>query len=147
MKPWLLASLATAFLFGAYNIFAKMAAGRLTDAMAAFILEFSAAMLVLAYIIFGRSIRLDIASVTGKGMLYAVLGGLFIGGGSIFYFYAFRHHAPLAIAGPIIFAGATLVMVISGLIFFKERLDLITTAGIILTIAGIVLLSISANRG
>jgi uncharacterized membrane protein len=147
MKQWLLASLAAAFLFGAYNIFAKMAAGRMTDAMAAFILEFSAAMLVLVYILFGRSIKLDIASISGRGMLYAILGGLFIGGGSIFYFYAFRHHAPLAIAGPIMFAGATLIMVISGLIFFRERLDLVTVAGIILTIAGIFLLSISANRG
>lgn len=147
MKSWILASFAAAFLFGSYNIFAKMAAGRLTDSMAAFVLEFSAAVLILLYIIFGGSIKADFTTATSRGVLYAIIGGLFIGSGSIFYFFAFRQHAPLAVAGPIIFAGATLIMIIAGLIFFKEKLNLMTLAGLALTLGGIILLSISANRG
>jgi uncharacterized membrane protein len=146
MKPWILASFVTAFMFGAYNIFAKLAAGKLSDSMAAFILEFSAAILVLIYIIFGRSIKSEIATISTNGFIYAVIAGLFIGGGSIIYFYIFRSHAPLTIAGPIIFAGATLVMIVSGLIFFREKIDLLTVVGMLLTLAGIAILSISANR-
>ena len=146
MKTWILASFATAFLFGSYNIFAKLAAGKLSDSLAAFVLEFSAAMLVLAYILFGRNLKQDLAAASSMGILYAVLGGLFIGGGSIFYFYVFRNEATLSIAGPIIFAGATLVMVAAGIIVFREKLDLITIGGMLLTLAGIALLSISANR-
>jgi uncharacterized membrane protein len=147
MKSWILASFATAFLFGSYNIFAKLAAGKLTDSMAAFVLELSAAMIVLIYILFGGTLKTDFTTATSRGVFYAILGGLFIGSGSIFYLFAFRQHAPLAIAGPIIFAGATLIMVLAGLIFFREKLNLTTLAGLVLTLGGIVLLSISANRG
>ncbi len=147
MKPWIIASFASAFLFGAYNIFAKMAAGRISDTLAAFILEFSAAMLVLVYIVFGRSIKSEIAGASQAGVIYAIIGGLFIGAGSVIYFYVFRAKAPLTLAGPIIFAGATLVMFIAGIIFFREKLDFLSIAGIVLTLVGITLLSLAGNRG
>ena len=146
MKTWILGSFAAAFLFGLSNIFVKLAAGKLSDAMAAFVLEFSAAMLVLLYIIFGRSLKADMATATSQGIMYAVLGGLFIGGGSIFYFFVFSNKGTLSIAGPIIFAGAMLIMVVAGLIFFKEKLDMLTISGALLTLAGIALLSLAANR-
>jgi len=146
MKTWIIASFITAFLFGSYNIFAKLAAGKLSDSLAAFILEFSAAMLVLIYIFFGRNLRNDLAAASSAGIFYAILGGLFIGAGSIFYFYVFRNEGALSIAGPIIFAGATLVMITAGIVIFKEKMDLIAIGGMLLTLAGITLLSISANR-
>jgi uncharacterized membrane protein len=91
-------------------------------------------------------LKADIAAATANGIMYAVMGGLFIGGGSIFYFFVFSNKGTLSIAGPIIFAGAMLVMFAAGLIFFKEKLDLMTLAGALLTLAGIVLLSLAANR-
>jgi len=141
-----MASLATAILFGCYNIFAKLAAGRLSDSLAAFILEFSAAILVLGYIIIARSPREELASVTAQGIIYAVLGGLCVAGGSILYFYVFRMQAPLALAGSVVWAGATTIMIMAGLVFFGEKLNMIRALGLILTLAGITLLSLSANQ-
>jgi len=146
MKTWIIASFVTAFLFGTHNIFVKLAAGKLSDSLAAYILEFSAAMLILIYIFLGRNLKSDLATASTAGIFYAILGGLFIAVGSIFYFYVFRNEATLSIAGPIIFAGATLVMITAGIVIFKEKLDLMTIGGMLLTLAGIALLSISANR-
>ena len=146
MKSWILTSLLAALFFGIYNIFTKLAAGRLSDSLAAFVVEFSAAALLLGYILTASSLRDDLVKANPWGIFYAVLAGICVAAGSVLYFNTFRNEGTLSVAGTVVWAGSTFIVISAGLILFKEKLDLLTASGFILTLGGIAILSFAVSR-
>lgn len=146
MKPWIMTSLLAALFFGIYNIFTKLAAGRLSDSLAAFVVEFSAAALLLGYLFLASDVRGDLMKANPWGILYAVLAGVCVAVGSVLYFNTFRNEGTLSVAGTVVWAGSTFIVIAAGLILFREKLDLLTASGFILTLTGIAILSYAVSR-
>jgi len=142
MKPWFVAALVTALFFGLYNVFVRLAAGKLPDAAGSAILEGSAFVGLLLYILIFRPA--PVVATTAAGWLYAVAGGICVTVGTVFYFYVFRHQSELTVVGPVVWLGTFAVMAVIGLMVFREPLTVKKSAGLILAILGIYFLQSSS---
>lgn len=141
MKPWFVAALVTALFFGFYNVFVRLAAGRIPDATGSAVLEGSAFVGLLLYLVIFRPV--PAVAPTTAGWLYAVAGGVCVTVGTVFYFYVFRHQSELTVVGPVVWLGTFAVMALVGLLVFREPLTVKKSAGLIMAILGIYFLQSS----
>lgn len=144
MPVWLLATLAAAILYGLHNVFTKMAAGKVSDNMGGLLLEGTATVLILLFIIRERMTTGGFGPVSARGVVFSVLAGLCVGAGTVLYFYIFRMAGELSVAGPIVLAGGIAIMAVAGLTFFGEPLTAWKILGLVFSVTGIWLLSVSA---
>ena len=109
-------------LYGLHNVFTKMAAGKVSDNMGGLLLEGTATVLILLFIIRERITTGGFGPVSARGVVFSVLAGLCVGAGTVLYFYIFRMAGELSVAGPIVLAGGIAIMAVAGLTFFGEPL-------------------------
>ena len=140
MERWLVVTILVAVLFGFYNVFTKLAAGRLPDAVGTFWLEGLALVGVGIFLLLTRQPIVGPA-VTTTGLLYALAGGACVGLGTVLNFTIYRLHGPLSVAGPIVLLGAVIIMATAGILLFREELTISRAAGWVLAIAAIWLLA------
>jgi transporter family protein len=117
MTNWYLPAITVSVLFGIHNLFVKRAAGRLPDAWGALVLEGTAAAVILLWI--GATALIGNGSSLprdAQGVALAATGGLFIGAGSILYFWVFRLGAPLSVVVPLVLTGWVFVAAILGVV-------------------------------
>ncbi len=139
MAIWFWYAVAAAILYGAHQIFTRLAAERIGDGLGGFIVEASAALSILIY--------LGILWVGGRwnqkfsvaGFNYSVLTGICVGAGTIAFFLLFQKGGPLS-AVPAILAGGAAIMAIAGILFFREPASWQRLLGVTLAIAGLFLL-------
>jgi transporter family protein len=139
MREWFWYAIGAAVLYGLHQVFTKMASDRIGDGVGGFLVEATAALTILAYIAFlywsGRWQQ----QVTAPGVLYSVLTGICVGAGTVLFFLLFQKGGPLS-AVPMILAGGAALMALAGILFFKETLSWQRLLGIVLSIAGLLLL-------
>jgi transporter family protein len=139
MASWFWYAVIAAVLYGAHQIFTRMAADHIGEGLGGFIVEATAALSILLYLAsLWLMSRWDQKS-TGEGIFYSVLTGICVGAGTIAFFLLFQKGGPLS-AVPAILAGGAAIMAIAGLIFFREPMSLPRIVGIVLAIAGLILL-------
>jgi len=132
MIRWQVLATLVAVMFGAHNFFVKRAAGRLPDAWGAFILEGVAAVAILIVLVLQvASGRLPAWPHDSGAVWLVAIGGLFIGVGSILYFWVFRLGAPLSSAVPWVLTGWVVVVVVLGFVLEKEAPGVRHLAGIV----------------
>jgi len=139
MTTWFWYAVGAAVLYGAHQIFTKLAADRISDGLGGFVVEGSAALTILAYLAvlrFGGNWN-QISST--PGVLYSVLTGICVGVGTIFFFLLFQKGGPLS-AVPMILAGGAAIMAVAGILFFKEPVSATRLVGIVLALVGLFLL-------
>ena len=139
MSAWFWYAVGAAALYGAHQIFTKLAADRISDGLGGFVVEATAALtilLYLAYLRFGGSWN---QTSSGLGVFWSVLTGICVGVGTIFFFVLFQKGGPLS-AVPMILAGGAALMAVAGIFFFRESPSLPRLLGIVLAIAGLYLL-------
>src|ERR1051325_3232870 len=139
MAIWFWYAVAAAILYGAHQIFTRLAAERIGDGLGGFIVEASAALSILIYLAllwFGSrwNQKLSVA-----GLNYSVLTGVCVGAGTIAFFLLFQKGGPLS-AVPAILAGGAAIMAIAGILFFHEAPSWQRLLGVALAIAGLFLL-------
>lgn len=139
MAPWFWYALVAAILYGAHQIFTRLAADRIGDGIGGFVVEATAALSILLYLAFlwlnGRwDQKFSIA-----GFNYSVLTGVCVGAGTIAFFLLFQRGGPLS-AVPAILAGGAAMMAVAGIFFFGEPPSWQRLAGVALAIGGLVLL-------
>jgi transporter family protein len=139
MPTWFFYAVGAAVLYGAHQIFTKLAADRISDGLGGFVVEASAAATILHYLMYLRFFDKWNQSGTAPGVYYSILTGICVGVGTIFFFLLFQKGGPLS-AVPMILAGGAAIMAISGIIFFKEPASLPRLFGIVLALAGLFLL-------
>ena len=141
MSRWQVLATLVAILFGTHNLFVKRAAGRLPDIWGAFILEGVAAIgvLLFAAIMLGAG-KLPAWPADKSAVAMAAIGGLFIAAGSILYFWVFRLGAPLSAAVPWVLTGWVVVVVLLGVVFEREALQMRHAAGFVCAVGAIWLL-------
>lgn len=127
-------------LNGIGDFFSKLAAVRMSPYLSAMIMSGSAILTVAIYLLFVKA--QPGAMVFSKvGAFYAVLGGISIGAGMIFFFGLFSKGADIATAQPVIKSMVVLSAVILGLIVLREKMSVMQIIGMALSIAGIYFLA------
>jgi bacterial/archaeal transporter family protein len=139
MAPWFWYAVVAAVLYGAHQIFTRLAAERISDGLGGFVVEASAALSILLYLAFlGLSGRWN-QKFSMPGFNYSVLTGICVGAGTIAFFLLFQKGGPLS-SVPAILAGGAAIMAIAGIMFFREPVSWQRLLGVTLAIAGLFLL-------
>ena len=139
MAPWFWYAVVAAVLYGAHQIFTRLASERIGDGLGGFVVEASAALSILLYLAF---LWLDARwnqKFSMSGFNYSVLTGICVGAGTIAFFLLFQKGGPLS-AVPAILAGGAAIMAIAGILFFHETASWQRLLGVIFAIIGLILL-------
>jgi transporter family protein len=145
MKSWFVYAVGAAILYGAHQIFTKVASDRISDGLGGFVVEASAAATILVYLAYLRWFGPWNQTSSAPGVYYSVLTGICVGVGTIFFFLLFQKGGPLS-SVPMILAGGAAIMAVAGILFFKEPASLSRLLGIILALAGLFLLRAPAGK-
>ena len=139
MAPWFWYAVIAAVLYGAHQIFTRLASERIGDGLGGFVVEATAALSILLYLAvlwFGGRWNQKF-SVTGFN--YSVLTGVCVGAGTIAFFLLFQKGGPLS-SVPAILAGGAAIMAVAGLLFFREPISWQRLLGVTFAIVGLFLL-------
>src|SRR6478672_13315816 len=139
MGSWFWYAFVAAVLYGAHQIFTKLASDRISDGLGGFVVEASAAITILLYLIFLRFSGRWNQTASMPGINYSILTGLCVGAGTIAFFLLFQKGGPLS-AVPAILAGGAAIMALAGLIFFQEAPSWQRIVGVAFAIIGLFLL-------
>jgi transporter family protein len=139
MQAWFWYAVGAAVLYGAHQIFTKLASVRISDGLGGFVVEATAALTILLYLAWLRFGGTWNQTSSAPGVMYSVLTGICVGVGTIFFFVLFQKGGPLS-AVPMILAGGAALMAIAGRVFFKEPVTVARIAGIVLALVGLFLL-------
>ena len=138
MKGWFWYAVGAAILYGLHQIFTKLAADRITDGLGGFVVEASAALTIVLYLVaLYTSGRWD-QTFSTTGVLYSLATGVCVGIGTILFFLLFQRGGPLS-AVPAILAGGGAIMAVSGILWFGEPPRPQRLIGIILALTGLYL--------
>ncbi|HEY4257119.1 MAG TPA: EamA family transporter [Candidatus Udaeobacter sp.] len=139
MAAWFWYAVVAAILYGAHQIFTRLAAERIGEGLGGFVVEASAALSILIYLAFlwlsGRWSQ----KFSMPGFNYSLLTGICVGAGTIAFFLLFQKGGPLS-SVPAILAGGAAIMAIAGILFFREPPSWQRIAGISFAIIGLFLL-------
>src|SRR5213083_2531634 len=139
MSSWFWYAVVAAILYGAHQIFTRLAAERIGEGLGGFIVEASAALSILIYLAILWCAGRWNQKFSGAGFNYSLLTGICVGAGTIAFFLLFQKGGPLS-SVPAILAGGAAIMAIAGILFFREPISWQRLTGIILAIIGLFLL-------
>jgi len=139
MAPWFWYAVVAAVLYGAHQIFTRLASEHIGDGLGGFVVEATAAVTILLYLVILWLTNRWEQKFSSTGFNYSVLTGICVGVGTIAFFLLFQRGGPLS-SVPAILAGGAAIMAIAGVLFFKEPMSWQRVAGVILAITGLFLL-------
>jgi transporter family protein len=116
-----------------------MAADHIGEGLGGFVVEATAALLILCYLVFlWLASRWDQKSSL-NGIVYSIVTGICVGAGTIVFFLLFQKGGPLS-SVPAILAGGAAIMAIAGILFFHETPSWQRIVGVAFAIIGLFLL-------
>ncbi len=139
MAAWFWYAVVAAVLYGAHQIFTRLAAERIGEGLGGFVVEASAALSILIYLgalWFGGRWN---QKFSASGFNYSLLTGICVGAGTIAFFLLFQKGGPLS-SVPAILAGGAAIMAIAGILFFREAPSWQRIVGVAFAIIGLFLL-------
>src|SRR6266513_5167151 len=119
MAAWFWYAVVAAVLYGAHQIFTRLAADRIGEGLGGFVVEASAALSILIYLLILWCAGRCNQKCSGAGFNYSLLTGICVGAGTVAFFLLFQKGGPLS-AVPAILAGGAAIMAIAGILFFHE---------------------------
>jgi len=139
MAAWFWFAVVAAVLYGAHQIFTRLASAHIGDGVGGFVVEGIAALTILGYLGFlwfsGRWQQ----KFTWVGFNYSALTGICVGAGTVAFFLLFQRGGPLS-AVPAILAGGAAIMAVTGIVFFREPVSWQRLVGVAFAITGLFLL-------
>ena len=139
MAAWFWYAVLAAVLYGAHQIFTKLAADRIGEGLGGFVVEATATLSILIYLAYLWLASRWNQQSSAQGIFYSILTGICVGAGTIAFFLLFQKGGPLS-AVPAILAGGAAIMAIAGILFFREPASWPRLTGIALAIIGLLLL-------
>ena len=140
VASWFWYAVGAAVLYGAHQIFTRLASEHIGDGIGGVVVEGVATLTILSYIgVLWFSNRWE-QKFTWVGFNYSALTGICVGAGTVAFFLLFQRGGPLS-AVPAILAGGAAIMAVAGIVFFQEPASWQRLLGIALAIAGLFLLS------
>ena len=119
MAAWFWYAVLAAVLYGAHQIFTRLAAERIGEGLGGFIVEASAALSILIYLAILWFAGRWTQKFSGAGFNYSLLTGICVGAGTIAFFLLFQKGGPLS-SVPAILAGGAAIMAIAGILVFPR---------------------------
>lgn len=144
MMYWLLA--VAALMFGLYNVFIKLSADHINAVLGAVILQFIAAFLGLAVLLYLRFSMQEPLQISNRGVGLAVAAGVAIGLVEMLTFYVYGRGIPVAVGNPLIIGGSLIVTTGLGVALLREDLNLVQSVAIALIVGGVGLMAWNAGR-
>lgn len=139
MQPWQLAALGAAVFISGHYLLLRASSGKIGDSLGALVLETTAAIgIAIAY---AAGLRGGNVETQKGGVVFAILSGLCISGGSILLFQALRRGGPVASTGTIVLGGGVAISALLSPWLFKEPMTTRRLIGVALGLAAIVVLS------
>ena len=139
VAAWFWYAVIAAVLYGAHQIFTRMAADHIGEGLGGFVVEATAALSILSYLAFlWLANRWDQKSSV-NGIVYSVLTGICVGAGTIAFFLLFQRGGPLS-SVPAILGGGAAIMAVAGILFFREPPSWQRLVGIAFAVTGLFLL-------
>ncbi len=145
MAAWFWYAIVATLLYGAHQIFTRLAADQIGDGIGGFIVEAVAALTIFLYLCvlwFGGHWH---QKWTPLGVGYSALTGICVGVGTVAFFLLFQRGGPLS-AVPAILAGGAAMMALVGIFFFHEHASWQRYLGIALSLLGLLLMRDNANQ-
>jgi transporter family protein len=139
VAAWFWYAVIAAVLYGAHQIFTRLAADHIGEGLGGFVVEASAALSILIYLAILWFAGRWNQKFTGTGLNYSLLTGVCVGAGTIAFFLLFQKGGPLS-AVPAILAGGAAIMAIVGVLFFHETPSWQRLLGVAFAIVGLFLL-------
>jgi transporter family protein len=139
VAAWFWYAIVAAVLYGAHQIFTRLAAERIGDGLGGFIVEASAALSIVLYLTILWFAGHWNQKFSVAGLNYSLLTGICVGAGTIAFFLLFQRGGPLS-AVPAILAGGAAIMAIAGILFFRELPSWQRIVGVLFAIVGLFLL-------
>jgi len=139
MSAWFWYAVVAAVLYGAHQIFTRMAADQIGEGLGGFVVEATAALSILLYLLFLWLTSRWNQQSNARGIFYSVLTGICVGAGTVAFFLLFQKGGPLS-SVPAILAGGAAIMAVAGILFFHETASWQRSLGIVLAITGLFLL-------
>ena len=139
MAAWFWYAVVAAVLYGAHQIFTRLAAEHIGEGLGGFVVEASAALSIFLYLVFLWLSGNWNQKFSASGFNYSLLTGVCVGAGTIAFFLLFQKGGPLS-SVPAILAGGAAIMAIAGMIFFREAPSWQRIVGVAFAIIGLFLL-------
>jgi len=139
MGAWFRYGVIAAVFYGLHQVFTKLAAEKIGEGLGALVVEGTATVTIVVYLLAIAGLGKWDQKVTTPGMVYSALTGACVGVGTIAFFLVFQKGGPLS-AVPGILAGGMVLMAVVGLFSFREPASLSRILGIGLSLAGLTLL-------
>jgi transporter family protein len=139
MTQWFWYAVGAALLYGLHQIFTKLASNGISDGLGGFVVEGTAALTILLYLLGLRVSGNWNQNASLSGFWYSAATGVCVGAGTIFFFLLFQKGGPLS-AVPMILAGGSALMAAVGILLFKETPSAFRLLGIALSLTGLFLL-------
>jgi bacterial/archaeal transporter family protein len=139
VAAWFWYAVVAAVLYGAHQIFTRLAAERIGEGLGGFVVEASAALSILIYLLILWCAGRWSQKFSAAGFNYSLLTGICVGAGTIAFFLLFQKGGPLS-SVPAVLAGGAAIMAIAGILFFHETPSWQRLLGVVLAIVGLFLL-------
>lgn len=139
MAPWFWYAVVAAVLYGAHQIFTRLASDHIGDGLGGFVVEATAAFTILLYLAFLWITARWNQKWSADGFYYSALTGVCVGFGTIAFFLLFQKGGPLS-SVPVILAAGAAIMAVAGILFFREPASWQRLLGIALAVGGLFLL-------
>ena len=143
MRPWLLWTLLAVFCWGIWAVLGKLIGESLSPAM---MQAFSTLGLLPVILALGLSRRLRAAGGRHRGALFALCAGGLTCLGNVAYYGILSRGAKAAVVVPLT-ALYPVVTILLAVLLLKERLNMIQSAGILLSLCAIYLLNVQHEKG
>ena len=135
-----------ALMFGLYNVFIKLSSDHIHAVLGAVVLQFVAAFMGLAWLLYLMATQSTSPNFTGRGITIAALAGVAIGLVEILTFVVYGRGLPVAVGNPLIIGGSLLVTTGVGVLLLREALSPLQLGAIGLIALGIGVFAWDAAR-
>lgn len=139
MASWVLYAILAAALYGAHQVFTRMASDHIGDGVGGLVVEGTATLTILIYLAILYFSGNWEQKFSMQGFKFSVLTGICVGMGTVAFFLLFQRGGPLS-AVPAILAIGAAIMAVAGVLLFDETLTWQRALGVVLSIAGLMLL-------
>lgn len=137
---WLGFAFLTIIFYAIFDFFLKLSSERIHGGLGGFLINFTAAIVLLVFIAIAKIKGEQIPLPRSGGVLYSLLAGLAIGMATIFFMKMFAVGVNLSIGIPLVRIGIVLLASLIGVFILKEDITLKYVAGFILALVGLYLL-------
>jgi len=139
MASWLWCAGLAAVLYGLHQIFTKLASDHIGSGIGGFVVEATAAVTILLYLLGSRLAGTWAEPVSWRGVAWSVATGVCVGAGTVVFFMLFQRGGPLSAVPAVLAVGAALMAVV-GVVLFREPPSAARVVGVLLSLAGLYLL-------